>query len=392
VSAIPPCASRDSPLAGSGYHRPVPKEPGIVIHPVPPSPEPSRWPGARLGARDLLAQRVYRFRILGMGMAALPMAVVLHERQATVVGWAWLTLTCLLWPHIARALAGRGTGSYPRELRNLLLDSCIAGTWIPLLHFNLLPSVLIATVATADKINSGVRGLWWRSLPGLALGLLVSAWLNGFAFAPHTSMPVVLACLPIMLVHTLAVSLASYGLVRKVQRQNHELDAMSRTDALTGLDNRSHWQQWADRLLRQHRATAQPAMLLMIDVDHFKSINDAHGHIAGDDVLRAVATILRQGGGPGAHIGRFGGDEFAMVLAISRAEALAIAERIRHAVERLQLPQTPELRCSISIGMAEAGAEYVDLRGWIEAADHALYRAKHGGRNRTASDDLRAVG
>ena len=370
---------------------PSPGEPGHVIHPAPPLTEPTRWPGARPGGRDLLAQRVYRFRILGMGLAALPLAAVLHEHGASAMAWAWLVLTCALWPHLARLLAGRGAGSYQRELRNLLLDSCIAGTWIGLVQFNLLPSVLIATVATADKINSGVRGLWWRSLPGLVLALLLSAWLNGFAFAPDTSMPVLLACLPIMLVHTLGVSLASYRLVRKVQGQNRELDAMSRMDALTGLDNRGHWQQWAKLLLRQRHANAQPVVLLMIDIDHFKSINDAHGHIAGDDVLRAVASILRQGAGAGAHIGRFGGDEFALVLGASRADGLSVAERIRHAVERLQLPQAPGLRCSISIGVAEASAEHVNLRTWIEAADHALYRAKHAGRNRTASEDLRAV-
>jgi diguanylate cyclase len=236
-----------------------------------------------------------------------------------------------------------------------------------------------------------VRDLWRRSLPGMLLAILAGGLLTGFAFQPETSMPVLLACLPIMLVHTLGVSLASYRLVRKVQGQNRELDAMSRIDALTGLDNRGHWQQWANLLLRQHRADAQPVMLLMVDVDHFKSINDAYGHMAGDDVLRAVANILRQGGGAGAHIGRFGGDEFAMVLCASRADGLTIAERMRHAVERLQFRQTPELHCSISIGMAEASADHANLRAWIEAADRALYHAKHAGRNRTASEDLRAV-
>ncbi|MEO7073330.1 MAG: diguanylate cyclase [Rhodanobacter sp.] len=362
-----------------------------MIHSTPPSTEPPRWPGARPGGRDLLARRVYRFRILGMGLAALPMAVVLREHHAPALAWAWLVLTCLVWPHIARLLAGHGPQSYRRELRNLLLDSCIAGSWIPLLHFNVLPSVLIATVATADKINSGVRGLWWRSLPGLAAAMALSAWANGFAFAPQTSMQVLLACLPIMLVHTLAVSLASYSLIRKVQAQNHELDAMTRTDALTGLHSRSHWQQWANLLLRQHHAGARPTALMMIDVDHFKSINDTHGHTAGDDVLRAIAAILRQRSGPGAHIGRFGGDEFGIVLVASRTEATTVAERMRHAVENLQLPQHPQLQCSISIGMAEAAAGHGNVRAWIEAADHALYRAKHAGRNRTASEDLRAV-
>ncbi len=121
---------------------------------------------------------------------------------------------------------------------------------------------------------------------------------------------------------------------------------------------------------------------MMVDVDAFKEINDQHGHILGDDVLRSIATILRQGTGEDAHIGRFGGDEFAIALPAPLAEASVVAERIRRMVEKLDLPQAPALRCSISLGLAEAGGTGTGLRQWMESADRALYQAKQTGRNR----------
>ncbi len=204
--------------------------PSAATGPIRPSAQPDQ--------RDLLPQRVYRFRMLGMGLAGLPLGLVLHELQAPIGSWLWAAFTCLLWPQLAYWRARRSRTPFDTELRNLMFDSAIAGSWVPLLHFNVLPSVLLLTVATADKINSGVRDLWRRSLPGMLLAILATGLLTGFAFQPETSMPVLLACLPIMLIHTMGVSLASYRLVRRVQRQNQRLDELSRIDALTSLDNR----------------------------------------------------------------------------------------------------------------------------------------------------------
>lgn len=346
----------------------------------------TRAPGQvaeRASQRDLLPRRIYRFRVLGMGLAALPIGVVLHEHQAPIGSWIWMVVSCLLWPHIAYWRARRSKSKFHAELHNLMFDSAIAGSWAALLHFTVLPAVLLVAVTTADKINTGVSGLWQRSLPGMLLGLLAGGWLTGFAFEPETSMSVILACLPIMLIHTLMVSLASYQLVRRVQRQNRQLDEFSRTDMLTGLNNRRSWEDLATALLQRHHETGLAVTLMMIDVDGFKRINDRHGHILGDDVLRKIASILRYGNGVDACLGRFGGDEFAVALPATLAEASVVAERIRLTVEKLDLPQTPDLNCSISIGLAVADETVTTLRQWMELADHALYQAKQAGRNRT---------
>ncbi|HBD18790.1 MAG TPA: diguanylate cyclase AdrA, partial [Arenimonas sp.] len=89
--------------------------------------------------------------------------------------------------------------------------------------------------------------------------------------------------------------------------------------------------------------------------------------------------------------GRLGGDEFAIALPATQAEAEVVAERLRESVQAFSLPQAPGLRCSVSIGLAQARDDDLGLREWIESADKALYRAKHGGRNRTATQSAGAL-
>ena len=241
-----------------------------------------------------LPERTYRFRVLGMGLASLPLIAVMYELQSPWPAWAWMVFGCFVWPHLAYAVARRSRDPFHAELRNFELDSCLAGSWLPLMHFNLMPSVVLLTVVTADKINSGIRGLWLRSLPGVVIAMLAAGLFTGFAWQPQSSVTVVLASLPILVIHTLAVSLSSYQLVRRVQQQNLQLEALSQRDALTGLDSRRYWEAQAESLLRRHQAGDEPATLMLIDADRFKDINDRYGHGVGDDVLRAIADVMRR--------------------------------------------------------------------------------------------------
>lgn len=351
-------------------------------HTTPPAPGGSG--DGRHGHLHDLPRRTYRFRILGMGLAGLPLVVVLSELQAAWPYWAWAAFACLAWPHLAFLRAVRSRDPKRAELQNFVCDSLLAGSYVAVLHFNALPSALLMTMATADKINSGIRGLWLRSLPAMALGLVGAGLFTGFGFSPQTSMPVLLACLPIMVIHTLAVSLSSYQLVRRVQRQNQQLEALNRTDGLTGLDSREYWQAQAGHLLHRRHAKRQGASLMLVDVDQFKAVNDRLGHAVGDDVLRGIAHLVRRASGSAGHAGRLGGDEFAAALPVGAAEAAGIAEALRREVEALRLPTAPDLRLSISIGLATAGDHDLDLRQWLETADRALYDAKRAGRNRVA--------
>ena len=336
----------------------------------------------RTGHLSSLPRRTYRFRILGMGLAALPLAVVMLELDSPPWTWGWMVMTCFLWPHLAYFSAIRAADPFKAERRNFLVDSVLMGSWVPLIHFNLLPSVVLLTVVVADKFHSGVRGLWLRSLPGMFGAIVFFGVSTGFAVDYPTSTAVLLACLPFLVIHTLVVSWGSYQLVRQVRKRNLQLAELTRRDVLTGLDSRRHWQEQAEALLKKHHDEGQAATLLFVDVDHFKPINDRYGHATGDDVLRAIAEQLQATLKGPTTAGRLGGDEFAMVLPLCLDEATAAAERLRASIAELRFPDQPELRCSLSLGMAEPPGPGQGLREWMEAADRELYRSKQAGRNR----------
>jgi diguanylate cyclase (GGDEF)-like protein len=155
------------------------------------------------------------------------------------------------------------------------------------------------------------------------------------------------------------------------------------TDALTGLGNRRAFQQAIDGLLLQRRDTDSDFSLLMIDIDHFKRYNDAHGHPAGDEVLKLVGLALKAALRPGDVAARFGGEEFTVLLpGIDGERAIKVAERIRRDLEHTGWPFEP---VTVSIGAAQATHEE-NPDHLVARADAALYRAKNAGRNRVVLD------
>lgn len=319
--------------------------------------------------------------MIGMALGGLPILVVMLETHAPLASWVWLVLSCVAWPHVALGLANRSQKPFKTELRSLMFDSFIAGTWAAQMQFNILPAVMVVSAATSDKLSSGVRGLWWRSLPAVALGILLAGALTGFAFRPITSTAVMLACLPIMVVHTLLVSLGTYRLLHTLRRQNQTLAELSQLDPLTSVYNRRHWSHCARHFMQYCREKRHPGLLMQLDVDQFKGFNDQLGHAAGDDVLKRVADIMSTRAPTAALVGRLGGDEFALVMQGSMQDGLLVAEQIRAEIEGGQAGDTCFPECTVSIGLASLRDDHNDLRQWMEAADKALYQAKRSGRN-----------
>lgn len=165
-----------------------------------------------------------------------------------------------------------------------------------------------------------------------------------------------------------------------------QLRAAARLDAKTGLLNARAWQEEADLQISRARREGRALAVLIADIDHFKRVNDAHGHLAGDAALLGAVTALRSGLRPYDQLGRFGGEEFTVVLpGTDAAEAAGVAERLRRAVAASPVvvgDVTVDL--SISVGVAVLGEHGQDLTDLLTAADHALYRAKHAGRNQVA--------
>ncbi len=167
-----------------------------------------------------------------------------------------------------------------------------------------------------------------------------------------------------------------------LRERNEELERLSASDSLTGLSNRRVLtQRLSEELLRSQRQN-HSFTVVMLDVDHFKKYNDAHGHPAGDEVLKRVANILRTSTRAGDCTARYGGEEFAVLLSGKGAEeALQLAERIR---ERVAEEEFPAGRITISAGIAEFPDHGHTAEAVISSADEALYEAKREGRNRVA--------
>jgi diguanylate cyclase (GGDEF)-like protein len=164
-------------------------------------------------------------------------------------------------------------------------------------------------------------------------------------------------------------------------RYHEEVYQLATLDALTELYNRRHFQELLEKELARAGRHARPLALAILDVDHFKRINDEHGHIAGDGVLRQIAAIVREHVRGEDIAARIGGEEFAVLLPEAGAQAAdAFAERLRAAIEAATFtPGGLQRRVTISIGIAHlAPARIRSLRG----ADAALYEAKDRGRNR----------
>lgn len=211
---------------------------------------------------------------------------------------------------------------------------------------------------------------------------------------PATSASVELQCLRLEAAHAL---LRQDGLQRSLPAPGDDplaylqavidgLCQLSVKDPLTGLYNRRQLDHVLEAEIDRVARSGEAALLLMLDIDHFKAVNDTYGHLAGDQVLQAVARSLAGCIRPMDTAARYGGEEFAVVLpSCQPAFGQAVAERIRHTIESTPIRVTPtmELRITVSIGGAFA-LQWIrsTTELWTDRADQQLYIAKSGGRNR----------
>jgi diguanylate cyclase (GGDEF)-like protein len=231
-------------------------------------------------------------------------------------------------------------------------------------------TVLVAVV-TYGVVSQGARHLLGARghvdhldmLPALCVGGLV-----GYA-ALHNPLLSVLALPPMLSLH------CSAG--------RRELEAAATRDAKTGLLNAATWERLAAAELPRARRAGRPVAVLLIDIDRFKRVNDRFGHLAGDVALREVGRVLADGVREADAVGRFGGEEFVVLLpGVDRRAALQVAERVRTRVSDVRVAGEP---LSVSIGLACTPHDGNGVAELLHAADAALYRAKDLGRNRVVT-------
>lgn len=310
--------------------------------------------------------------VLSYGLVGLGLALVLRGLRAyggQELAWPWLLLICL------GAMAGPAWYALVEPSRELRL--VVSGLFFG--AFNL--------VCAAELLRLRRREFVLVPLIGLAaLGMVLLLRAAFLMARPGASEDLQNS---VMNWSLLAISLAqvtiTFGLILMVARRYAmQLQQLATLDPMTGALNRKGLEQLGPRVLQRARQAKRPVTLLMVDADRFKSINDRHGHPAGDAVLIHLARQLGSRLRASDLLVRYGGEEFLLLLdGLSGRVAPEVAERLRAQIEQspVELDEGP-LHYTVSIGMALAADGEYELDGLIAKADAALYRAKAAGRDR----------
>ncbi len=184
--------------------------------------------------------------------------------------------------------------------------------------------------------------------------------------------------------------------INQLERQVEHLQKLVVTDPLTGIYNKRHFNESLHKELERTRRSRQPTSLIMLDIDHFKSINDQHGHLAGDKVLQALANTLKHTIRLIDIPCRYGGEEFALILpSTPLVTAIQVAERLHQAIQQAEIAIDDDhaLQITASLGVSSFDAlDKADGEQLIARADQQLYQAKATGRNRVCAETTTMAG
>jgi diguanylate cyclase (GGDEF)-like protein len=296
--------------------------------------------------RTVIHRRAYTAATIGL---ASVMASVIFHAAAPVLGATAAAGTgtrALLW-----ILLAAGCGIMRVLMNDILILAAIWGVD----HKTPVRADLFGAEATVGNVAE------------LCLGLLVT-------FAAARSVLVVLCALPLVVWGQRSV-------------RHNQLATAARIDRKTGLLNDATWRSEAAEQVARAVQTQTPVAVGILDVDHFKRVNDTFGHLAGDNVLSAIAEATKALLRDYDLVGRIGGEEFAFVLTCNPIQAVEVAERVRQAIPGIAIPEASPgspgpTGVTVSIGVAAAGEVTWSLEEFLIHADHALYAAKGNGRNR----------
>ncbi|MGY0633205.1 sensor domain-containing diguanylate cyclase [Luteimonas sp. A478] len=325
---------------------------------------PQRWPVGNAVSLTVIGF----FLFFGIASLWLPYRIATPVAAlAVLVGIVWIVTATI---HVVRL------GYQPARLLLLAWGMFLLGTAVfTLLAFGLLPKNFFTEYGV--QIGSALEML----LLSIALGYRYAGLRNeNERIAGEAN---------VMLERKVAQRTREVrNALMQLEEVHDRLRESSRRDGLTGLYNRTWFHESFDRMVREARDSGRPVSLLMVDMDHFKAINDRYGHLVGDECLRWVAGRISSAAGDDALLARFGGEEFVVALPHhDRSRAVAVAEAICQALNAGPCPAGPEpIRVTASIGVHTLGAEDPDdVAQALEVADKAMYVAKAQGRDRVHS-------
>jgi diguanylate cyclase (GGDEF)-like protein len=288
------------------------------------------------------------------------------------VYWATLVFTSGVW----------GIGAFLLTSSNSLLSQVIT---------------LFFAIGMAGSAISAYSA--YRYMPLMAVGLVLLPTTLWLLIQPSTEQRLLALTSLAFCAFVVRATRELSGALQSLLRLRRELEVQhgiasnaARTDDLTGLNNRRAFNEQADTIFLYTRRYGVPLCALLLDIDHFKQINDTHGHAAGDKVLQAVVRQIKSTLREADLCGRLGGEEFGVLLAgTNMHEAVQIAEKIRLAVQAIEESvNDATLQVTISVGVAEADSACADVSTLLAQADAAMYHAKSNGRNQVHSSSAHA--
>lgn len=340
------------------------------------------------------------------------LAAHLVSTESTLIEWLLLGLHFLVYPHLVYWRAHCAPDQMKAELDNLIIDSFLFGMWMAVLHFPVW-IVFTLTISTTSNLTvfRGRKGAI-QAFGAIFAGIVLTLPLVGVQFVANTNALTTGLCVVGLTLYLLIVANGAYGRAIKLHEAQEKLRAgeqalasangalqqqlaeihllqdklrqQANHDALTGLYNRHYLDASMGRELDRCKREGQPLSLMMIDIDHFKLINDTYGHQAGDEALRQLAALLRTHARAADLVCRYGGEEFLLVLpGMSHDTAGVRAEAYRHDFEAMTICFGEfRIQATLSIGISCYPGNGTSAEELIKQADLALYQAKAEGRNR----------
>ncbi|WP_111895727.1 diguanylate cyclase [Acinetobacter sp. MB5] len=337
---------------------------------------------ATLKARSQkFVRRIFIMRQLGTTLCFIAIASVMWDMHYNLFYFALLAVNAFVWPTVACLFNTQSHDPVKTGHNSLIVDCALGGIWIAVMGLSPIPSLIIFAVLIADRYAVGGWELLKPALATLFLALFITWSLLGYPLHLTFNQQIVWMSLPLATIYMISLSIVLRDLSVRLSKRNREFERIAMMDPRLHIPNRRLFEKRLASTFIQTQRDHHFAYVMLLDVDHFKEINDNYGHEIGDYILLEISNILRQTLSTHDIPARFGGDELAVIaIHYKEEDVLELAKLIVEKVKALRLTNHHLCRVSISVGIASVKDAY-STTDWLRKADQALYQVKNSGRD-----------